>query len=340
MWKFVDETNRDIYESFVENHPRSNFLQSMHWADFKGGGRGIISLDGEGNVRGAMLVLPQRAPMGMGTFLYSPRGPVCDADKDAIADLSEGARAYAEEIGAYMFSADPDTTDEAFASMMEDCGFKRDLKSADTGILQPLSVFRINIGGMSDEELIMSFHSKARYSVRASVKSGAICRIGDKSDLPAFQKLLCETAKRDDFTPRSLAYFERMFDILPEDMRKLFVVEVDGEAIAGSVLIKYGNKTWHLYGASDSIHTKELPNFLMQWEMMRWTIAQGCEIYDMRGVAGEKDKTKPLEGLMRFKKRFGGELITFVGRLDAVYDPKKKSFIDTCAKIKRTLLRR
>lgn len=340
MWKFVNDQNRDIYEAFVQNHPRSNFLQSMHWADFKGGGRGIMSLDGEGNVRGAMLVLPQRAPMGMGTFIYSPRGPVCDADEDVIKDLAEGARAYADEIGAYMLSADPDTCDEAFAELMVKHGFKRDIKSADTGILQPLSVFRINIGGMSDEELIMSFHSKARYSVRASIKSGAVCRIGDESDLPAFQKLLTETAERDDFTPRPLAYFERMFKILPEDMRKLFVVEVDGAAIAGSVLIKYGNKTWHLYGASDSIHTKELPNFLMQWEMMRWTIAQGCEIYDMRGVAGERDKTKPLEGLMRFKKRFGGELITFVGRLDSVYNPKKKAFIDTCAKVKHAILRR
>ncbi len=340
MWKFVDDQSRDIYEAFVQSHPRSNFLQSMHWADFKGGGRGILSLDEKGCIRGAMLVLPQRAPMGMGTFLYSPRGPVCDADEAAVKDLAEGARAYADEIGAYMLSADPDTCDEAFASLMEKYGFERDIKSADTGILQPLSVFRINIGGMSDEELIMSFHSKARYSVRASIKSGAVCRIGDESDLPAFQKLLTETAARDDFTPRPLTYFERMFKILPEDMRKLFVVEVDGQAIAGSVLIKYGNKTWHLYGASDSVHTKELPNFLMQWEMMRWSIAQGCEIYDMRGVAGERDKTKPLEGLMRFKKRFGGELITFVGRLDSVYNPKKKAFIDVCAKVKHILLRR
>ena len=340
MWKFVDDSLKTEYEAFVKAHPRSHFLQSLHWAEFKGGGRGVVSLDSAGNIRGAMLLLPQRAPMGMGAFLYSPRGPICECDAEILADLAAGARAYAEETGAYMLSADPDVTDEAFADLMVGTGFKRDIKSADTGILQPLSVFRINIGGMSDDELIMSFHSKARYSVRASIKSGAICRIGDKSDLPAFQKLLVETAARDNFTPRPLKYFENMFSILPEDMCKLFIVEYEGEIIAGSVLIKYGNKAWHLYGASDSVHVKELPNFLMQWEMMRWSIAQGCDVYDMRGVAGEKDKTKPLEGLMRFKKRFGGELISFVGRLDAVYNPGKKTFIDICAKLKHTLLRR
>jgi len=338
LYKFVDERNKGAYEAFVTAHPRGHFLQSLHWAEFKGGGRGIISVDDAGEIRGSMLVLPQRAPMGLGVFLYSPRGPVCGNDPEVMRDLAEGARAYAQELGAYMLSVDPDETDESFAENMAQAGFARDVNGADTGILQPLSVFRINIGGMTDEELIMSFHSKARYSVRASIKSGAVCRISESdADLAAFQKLLVETAARDDFTPRPIEYFTRMFKILPEDMRKLFVVELDGEIIAGSVLIKYGNKTWHLYGASDSVHTKELPNFLMQWEMMRWTIAEGCGIYDMRGVAGERDKSAPLEGLMRFKKRFGGELITFIGRLDAVYNPRKKKRIDTLKKIKGLL---
>ncbi len=338
MFVFVDESNKSKYEAFVESHARAHFLQSLHWAEFKGGGRGVMSVSDSGEVRGAMLLLPQRAPMGLGKFLYSPRGPVCDNDIEVMRDLHEGAQEYAQEIGAYMFSLDPDVTDEEFAESMGKVGFLRDVKCADTGILQPLSVFRINVGGMSDEELMMSFHSKARYSVRASLKSGAVCRISESAeDLKAFQALLVETAARDDFTPRPIEYFEKMFKVLPEDMRKLFVVELEGEIIAGSVLIKYGNKTWHLYGASSSEHTKELPNFLMQWEMMRYTISEGCEVYDMRGVAGERDKSAPLEGLMRFKKRFGGELITFIGRLDAVYDKKKKFKIDTLKKIKGLL---
>lgn len=338
LFVFVDESNRSEYEAFVERHERGHFLQSLHWAEFKGGGRGVMSISDDGKVRGAMLLLPQRAPMGLGRFLYSPRGPVCDNDVCVMRDLHEGAMEYAKEIGAYMLSLDPDVTDEEFAGSMEKVGFSRDVKCADTGILQPLSVFRINVGGMSDEELIMSFHSKARYSVRASLKSGAVCRISESAeDLKAFQALLVETAARDNFTPRPIEYFQRMFKILPEDMRKLFVVELEGQVIAGSVLIKYGDKTWHLYGASSGEHTKELPNFLMQWEMMRYTIAEGCKVYDMRGVAGERDKSAPLEGLMRFKKRFGGELITFIGRLDAVYDKKKKRRIDTLKKIKGLL---
>ena len=73
----------------------------------------------------------------------------------------------------------------------------------------------------------------------------------------------------------------------------------------------------------------------MQWEMIRYSITRGCRYYDMRGVAGEKDKTKPLEGLFRFKKRFGGELITFVGRLDIIYKPGKKKMLDLARKLKK-----
>ena len=44
-------------------------------------------------------------------------------------------------------------------------------------------------------------------------------------------------------------------------------------------------------------------------------------MYDMRGIAGEGNKLVPLEGLVRFKKRFGGEFVSFVGRIDVICNP-------------------
>lgn len=340
MFKFVEgKESAAAYEAFVSSHPKGHFLQSLYWGEFKGNYHAIMSLDGDGKVRGAMLVTLIDAPIGKSKLLYAPRGPVCDAgDVQAMQDLIDGAKALAEKVGGYMLTMDPDVGAGEFSENLQKCGMHIS-GSSDNAILQPLSVFRIKVGGMSDDELMMSFHSKARYSVRSSLKSGAVCRIAGRDKLEDFQRLLTETAKRDHFTPRPMSYFNKMFDTLPENMCKLFVVELDGQVIAGSVLICYGNKTWHLYGGSDDIHTKELPNFLMQWEMMRWTIAQGCDIYDMRGVAGEGDKTKPLEGLFRFKKRFGGELEEYVGRMDLVYKPGVKNVIDLGRKVKKLIRR-
>ena len=56
--------------------------------------------------------------------------------------------------------------------------------------------------------------------------------------------------------------------------------------IAATIPIQYGNKTWYLYGASDNAYRNAMPNYLLQWEMIRWAIESGCEIYDFRGVSG------------------------------------------------------
>ena len=111
-----------------------------------------------------------------------------------------------------------------------------------------------------------------------------------------------------------------MYDALGDDCLKIFIVECEGETIAGSILLKYGKKTWHMYAGSNDKYKETLPNFLMQWEMMRWSRDNGCTLYDMRGIAGEGDKLTPIEGLVRFKKRFGGDLCSFVGRIDIVYN--------------------
>lgn len=337
MIKYINDDNFNIYEDYVRNHNRGHFLQSYHWARFKSEriSYPLLSLDDNGNPRGAMLVLVHDEPILKNCLLYSPRGPIADCEV-AVRELIDEAEKLAKKHNAYMLTVDPDITEEdALFKYLTEAGLKVGPAKDEMGILQPLAVFRIDIKDKSDEELLSMFHSKARYSVRASLKTGAVCRIGTRDELPAFQKLLVETAARDHFTARGLKYFNNMFDTLPEEDCKLFVVEYEGEIIAGSVLIVHGDKSWHLYGASSDAYRDKLPNFLMQWEMIRYSISRGCRYYDMRGVAGEKDKTKPLEGLFRFKKRFGGELVTFVGRLDIIYKPFTKKMLDTARGAKK-----
>ena len=64
-----------------------------------------------------------------------------------------------------------------------------------------------------------------------------------------------------------------------------------------------------------------MPNYLLQWEMIKWAIEAGCDIYDFRGVSGNLDESNPLYGLYRFKKGFGGEFTEFIGELDYVFNP-------------------
>lgn len=45
-----------------------------------------------------------------------------------------------------------------------------------------------------------------------------------------------------------------------------------------------------------------MPNYLVQWEMIRWAIETGCRIYDFRGVSGYLDERTPLYASTALKR--------------------------------------
>jgi len=176
-----------------------------------------------------------------------------------------------------------------------------------------------------EEELLANMHAKTRYNIRLADRKGVKVRlVEDKADLRIFYQVLTETAERDQFLIRGYSYFESIWDeMVPTGYAKFFLVESpEGETIAGALLMTIGDKAWYLYGASSNAHRNLMPNYLMQWEMIRWSRQQGCTLYDFRGVSGDiTDESNPLYGLYRFKKGFGGELTEFIGDWDCVYSP-------------------
>ena len=98
----------------------------------------------------------------------------------------------------------------------------------------------------------------------------------------------------------------------------------EGKPIAGTLAILYGDKVWYLYGASSNEHRNLMPNYMLQWKMIRWAIENHCRVYDFRGVSGDLSEDNPHYGLYRFKKGFGGEFTEFVGEYDYVL--KKPSY--------------
>ncbi len=320
------ENDFDRYSEFLEKHEHGHFLQSLEWRLFKCDQKSFALLceDDEGEVCGVMLLFVQKVRRSKKIFLYSPRGPVCSReDTKVLAELLSEAEKIAGEIGAYKLTLDPDITenDKVWLDFFDRKGAFIGENKKENAILQPFSVFRVDVN-KTDEELLASFHSKARYNVRTSLKSEAVCRIGTREDIPEFCRLLSATAERDGFIARDEKYFFDMCDCLGEDKFKIFMVECGGRAIAGSVLVACSGKTWHMYAGSSEEYKETMPNFLMQWEMMRWSRDNGCFLYDMRGIAGGADKLTPIEGLVRFKKRFGGDLVSFVGRIDVIYDKR------------------
>ena len=140
---------------------------------------------------------------------------------------------------------------------------------------------------------------------------------------------MVETGNRDDFLIRPLEYFEKMYDCMGKDYLRLIMADYEGQPISGAIAIYYGNKVWYLYGASSNEHRNVMPNYLVQWEMIKWALEKKCDIYDFRGVSGHVDENHPQYGIYKFKKGFNGDFVEFVGELYMVFKPVTNLLFDT-----------
>ena len=310
----------------------ADFLQSTLWAGVKHRWKhqAIISRDGEGSIRATALVLIKRFPPPFKPFLYCPRGPVCDpTDHESLKDLLQGLEELAHRYHAYTCKLDPpiDETDSRAVYALRAAGLGFTPWQPDDVTIQCRNNYVLDIDGRSEEELLGSFKSKCRYNIRLANRKGVTCKVYGKERLSDFCSLMEETKERDGFDMRTEGYFARMMDSLGEHCR-LYLCEYQGQALSGAICVQYGGRTTYLYGASTSVHREVMPNYLMQWEMIRWAVEGGCRIYDFGGVPHWYDPDHPNNGVYRFKTGFNGRLEIYAGEFTQVYARRYKKAMD------------
>ena len=326
MYEIITEKTLSEYEAFVQSHPKGNFAQSFLWGKQKPMWRWqAVAVRGtDGKIRGTLALMTRPVPVIGRTLMYGCRGPVCDLDdRETLSQLIEGARALARENRAYVIKIDPDvpSSNTQFAGLLHELGFRGKEGGKNFEAIQPRYVFRLNVEGKTEDELLAGFHQKWRYNIRLAERRGVTVRICGKEMVPAFSELMLTTGVRDGFVTRKPAYFEAMLDNLGGHCRLYMAFDPAGTPIAGTLAIHYGDKVWYLYGASSNEHRNLMPNYLLQWRMIQWAVETGCRVYDFRGVSGDVSEDNPLYGLYRFKQGFGGEFTEFIGELDLVLSP-------------------
>lgn len=348
MMELLKKETEAEFEQFVRNHKNGSFMQSLAWPKVKNNWDydGILSRGSDGAIHGAMLVLIQRAPVIGASFLYAPRGPVCDFDDaETLKDLTEGVRVLAKKYRAYLFKMDPDVriSDTSFIELAKSLGYRYNKGGDNFETIQPRFNYRLNTENRTEEELFANLTQKTRYNVRVAIKRGVEVRVCGKEMLDEFVRIYRTTGERDGFNTRPKSYFERMLDALGDDCR-LYMGFYQGQAIAGAISTQYAGKTCYVYGASDNVYRNVMPNYLVQWEMIKWAVEGGCSVYDFQGVSGVLDESNPLYGLYRFKRGFNGELVELAGEFDIMFKPVTNALInfgidtkERLAKIKRRL---
>ncbi len=325
MYEFITEKTLEEYEQFVQSHPKGNFAQSYLWGKQKSmwDWDAVAVRDENGKIKGSLALMTRKMP-GIGkALMYGCRGPVCDLDdRETFAELIEGAKALAKQKKAYCIKIDPDvpSSNTAFSDMLHSFGFQSKEGGKNFEAINPRYVFRLNVEGKTEEELMAGFHQKWRYNIRLASRKGVTVRICGKEMVPAFSDLMLTTGVRDGFVTRKPEYFEAMLDNLGEHCRLYMAFDEENTPIAGTLAIHYGDKVWYLYGASSNEHRNLMPNYLLQWCMIQWAVEEKCRVYDFRGVSGDVSEDNPLYGLFRFKQGFGGDFTEFVGEMDLVLD--------------------
>ncbi|MFI0941019.1 lipid II:glycine glycyltransferase FemX [Streptomyces sp. NPDC021020] len=190
---------------------------------------------------------------------------------------------------------------------------------AGFGDVQPRYVYQVPLENRSLDDILKNFNQLWRRNIKKAEKAGVQVIQGGYDDLATWQQLYEITAVRDQFRPRPLAYFQRMWTKLnAEDANRmrLYLALHEGEAVAAATMLTVGRHVWYSYGASANHKREVRPSNAMQWRMLRDAYAMGASVYDLRGISDSLDETDHLFGLIQFKVGTGGQAAEYLGEWD------------------------
>lgn len=310
---------------FVMQSPDGHFFQTSSWGKVKSGDWqwfGVICRKGK-EITGTLAVLLRRVSKTKYHFMYAPRGPVCRADDaETFSTLIKSAVEQGKKYNAYKLKIDKDVPagNAVYKNMLTDAGFKFRKRTLGFEDFQCRFVFRLNVENKSETEIFESFSSKHRYNIRLAARKGVEIRICGAEKAKEFGRIMKVTTERDGFHAPDSGFYAKIIEEFCGNAR-LYMAYYEKRPIAGALAVKCADKVWFFYGGSLNSCRNLMPNYLLQWEMIKWAVESGCRIYDFRGVSGNTDKSDPLYGLYRFKKGFNGELVEFAGEADLAIKP-------------------
>jgi peptidoglycan pentaglycine glycine transferase (the first glycine) len=297
-------------------------LQSYRWGEFKRrlGWRPIrLVLERDGKVVGLGQFLAYNTAPVPGVLLYCTKGPWLPwDDEEAVRTFFEGVRAVAGREGAHTVKIEPEALEqhEDVKALLGRIGFRKaryDLNQKTTLVVD-LS--------LPEEELLARMRSKTRYNVRLAARKGVEVVEPDFEEAweTFYEWMKATSARKEDYVlRRPRDYLRGVMGAMHEaGQGHLFLAKHEGTPLAGIYVFTFGDKYWYMYGASSDEKRNLKPNYLLQWEVMRWARERGLTHYDMVGVpkAEDLDESSSLWGVYKFKEGFGGEIVDSLGCFD------------------------
>jgi peptidoglycan pentaglycine glycine transferase (the first glycine) len=326
-----DTLSPDEWDAFVAGPPAGHLLQGSHWAALKerfGWQVARVALAGADHIAAGAQLLFRPLPWGQ-TLAYVPKGPLLDwENEEQVRALLAAIRPTARAHRAVALKIEPHLTDRPqLAARLASYGFRPGHP------IQPRSTIVVDLDA-EPEEILARMKPKWRYNVRLAQRKGLVVRQGAEADLPAFQRLMDETARRDGFAVHQASYYAAAYRLfVPAQEAVWLLAELEGQLLAAIVVFAFARQAWYFWGASSNDQRQLMPNHALQWAAMLWARERGCRSYDLWGIPDEvgaspadyedSDRwgTGGLWGVYRFKQGFGGRVERSAGAWDLVYSP-------------------
>ncbi len=319
------------YTQALLQMPDAHPLQSWTWGEFKSrwGWQMHPLILGNDQPQAVGMVLKRALPRTPFSILYVPKGPALDyTDVDLRQTMLAELEQLARQEKAIFIKIDPDVvqgvgvepdssaTGTQFIAELQQRGWQF---SADQ--IQFRNTVELNLT-LSEDDLLAAMKSKTRYNIRLAGRKGIVVRPGTPDDFPVLAEMYRETAVRDGFAIRPLAYYLDAWTAFYNDgLGQPLIAEYEGEPVAAVFIVRLGQKAIYMYGASTQKERNRMPNYLLQWEAIRWAKAQGCTVYDFWGAPDEFTEDDRLWGVWRFKAGFNGRVVHHIGAWDYVVRP-------------------
>lgn len=332
------------YEHFVECSPYGNMMQSTKWSGVKNNWNAdyvYLADSKDGGITAALSILSVSNDGGESSFMYAPRGPVCDfSDLDTVARLIDEARPVVEKRKGFVLRLDPEfpysseLAHKIHAAHFNDGKFLlRTIDETDPhAFSQPPFNMVLDLKGKDVDTLLDFYPSNTRRKIRKPFKSGVTTRslgFGDpgfSQALNEFYRLTGIMAERQGISYRPRSYFVRLFEVFPG--ARLYITKHEsGAVLASCIVVNYNRKAFYMYAASSNEMRNLYPNYQMNFVAIQDAIRSSMNEYDMGGIFVADDA----DGLYRFKKQLCGAegLRSYIGELDLVFDDAKyRAFIE------------
>ena len=339
MLRLIPIEQQHLWDAIISTCPSGHLLQSWGWGELKASAgwhplRLALCDSKREQIVAAAQVLrrtPLHLPLALGHLAYIPKGPVFDwsghDDSKLVQTLFSQLRLNLVKQGALALQAEFACETESQESKL----LLRDLDAMHFQRVQAIQPGRTIILDLAPDEdmLLANMKEKWRYNIRLAGRKGVQIRAAETvEDVESWYGLLQTTSSRDRFGIHTLEYYRRAWQIFaPRKQARLLLAQYNGQLLAGIFVGLMAKQAIYLYGASSNEQRQLMPNYLLQWEAIRWAKQAGAATYDFWGIPETDEQSEAMTGVYRFKSGWGGRIVRFTGNYECMYRPLAMRFV-------------